>query len=286
MADLSDVLTSLVNIVAGAIYPNGTSAPSAVIVGSAAVPARIYPGWPLPAPLDADLAAGLINVSVYAPSGMERNTTRYPLDQETLTLPVHTLTVAIDGTGTAITIGGTVAVPQNVAALVNGSGFVYEVQAGDTLISIAAALAALINAVTPATSSGPVITIPAAKRLIARVGSTGTSITEIRRQDRQFQIVFWCPTPAARDAAVKLVDPVLAALKFISLADGTAGRLIYQRTFLDDAIQKAGCWRRDLFYSVEYGTTITETDTEIVDVRTSITGGVDPAAPPIITFDS
>jgi hypothetical protein len=220
---------------------------------------------------------------------MERNTTRGPVDFQQLTAPVHTLTATVDPTGTEVTIGGTVSVPQNVALLLNGGAVVYPVQAGDNPDSIAAALAALVgDTLTPATAAANVVTIPGAIHLVARIGGAGTSIAEVGRQERLFQITFWCPAssppPAVRDAAVKLVDPVLRRASRLPLADGTAGQLVYVRTSQDDARQKVGCWRRDLFYRCEYGTTVTETDTEIIVVATTLTGGVDPTAPVIATL--
>ena len=55
---------ALVNVVSAALYPNGTS--------EASVPGpdcRIYRGWPNSAALDADLAAGKINVTVFPGGG-------------------------------------------------------------------------------------------------------------------------------------------------------------------------------------------------------------------------
>lgn len=74
MADLSDVESSLVTVIAGLLYPNGTGQPSSV-----GIPCKVFAGWPTAAQLDADLVAGVANVSVY-PTQIERNTTRYPRD--------------------------------------------------------------------------------------------------------------------------------------------------------------------------------------------------------------
>ena len=66
MADQSDVEIALVSVVSAALYPNGTD--------EASVPGpdcRIYRGWPNSAALDADLAAGKINVTVF-PGGGDR----------------------------------------------------------------------------------------------------------------------------------------------------------------------------------------------------------------------
>lgn len=282
MADLSDVMNALAAVVAQQIYPNGTSLPSAIMVNGRPVPARIYPGWPVPSLLDADLAAGKINVSIYAPPGMERNTTRYPRKWVVTESPAKTVTAIVGGNGTTVTIGGTVSTPQNVGIICNGNGYPYRVLAGDTLDTIATALAALVNADTTATATGSVITIPAATALIARVGGVSTASKEVRRQNRLFQITFWCPAipgaspSAARGAAVNLVDPILADMDFITLADGSAGRLLYVRTTMSDGDEKAGCYRRDLFYSVEYATTQTAEAPEIIMVEARIQGAAIP----------
>ena len=72
MADQSDVEDALVTVVSAALYPTGTDDTS--------VPGpdcRIYRGWPNSAALDADLAAGKINVTVFPIGATGRTTTRY-----------------------------------------------------------------------------------------------------------------------------------------------------------------------------------------------------------------
>jgi hypothetical protein len=283
MADFDDVLTTLASIIDGVIYPNGDSQPSAVLVNASPVPARIYPGWPVSAALDADLLAGIINVSIFAPAGSEKNTTRFPTDAVVITEPVHTVTVAIDEAGTEITIGGTISTPQNVAIIANGKGVSYGVQAGDTIDDIASGLAALVSAIAPATASGPVISIPDAYALTARVGGAGTVGKPVGTQQRQFQITIWAPTPAARTAAAKLVDGALRDMPRITLPDTTMGMLCYSHTVTDDVVQKANCWRRDLFYVVEYTTLKESVATEIIVEKTIFTGP-DPADTPIATI--
>jgi len=266
----------LVTTITQAVYPNGTSSPSV-----ASVPCKIYRGWPIPANLDADLAAGTINVSVF-PQPLEQNVTRYPKDWQTQNVPTPALTLT--ASGTTITAGGTPSSPLNAAALVNNTGYAYAVQIGDTLNSIATGLAALINVNTPATSSGPVITIPAAAQIAARVGGVGTIIRETKRQKRGFQITCWCPNPALRDLIVPPIDTTLADIEFLSLPDGTGGRLLYERSSVSDRVEREGLYRRDLFYSVEYATTDTQSAAQIVVELFNLTGGLDPSAPIIDTF--
>jgi len=276
MADVADIENVLVSTLAQTIYPTGSGNPSIV-----SATCKIYRGWPLPKGLDADLTAGIINVSVF-PQANEQKTTRYPrMWQE---LPVTTPALTLTASGNTVTVGGTPSSPLNAAVLVNGAAFVYPVQPTDTLTSIATALAALVNANTPATSIGPVITIPAAKQLAARIGAMGALVREIKRQKRGFQMTFWCPTPALRDAIVPPCDAVLADIEYLTLPDGTGGRIIYERTAISDRVENEGLYRRDLFYSVEYATTDTQAAAQIVTELFNLTGGLDPNAPPLKSF--
>ena len=71
----SDAENALVQLAAAALYPNGVDAASVI-------PAtiRLYRGWPNATALDADLAAGRVNVTVFPVPGATRNTTRYSPD--------------------------------------------------------------------------------------------------------------------------------------------------------------------------------------------------------------
>ena len=266
MADLADVQTAFVNLITAALYPNGTGQPSSIVI-----PVGVYAGWPVASQLDGDLAllskgtGGKAHVTIY-PTPTERNTTRYPRDWKQVIAPVQTLTLTQNGL--QVTVGGTVSTPQNVMLMVNRLPVVYQVQAADTLTTIAAALAALV---TGASSVGAVLTLPNSAILTAaRVGASGTNIQEIRRQDRVFQISIWADSPAHRDTLGAAVDVALAALQFLTLADGTGARLIYKNTVQNDLLQKAGLYRRDLMYSVEYATTVTEIDTQITQDLTNV----------------
>jgi len=260
MADLSDVSNTLVALIASVLYPNGSSRPSAL-----GIDARIFVGWPLPAQLDADLAKNVCQVSVY-PSAMNRNTTRY-MDQWQ-PASVNTPTLALTLAGQTVTVSGTVPPannPHNLVMFVGGVPYVYQAVPSDTLASIAAALAAQINAAVPGTSSaGPVITVPAPAEInTVRVGVTGTGVMEIRRQEQLYQIGIWAPTPTARDAIAKAIDPVLASTFRLTLPDGSSCRLIWKNSLQSDQAQKANLYRRDLFYSAEFPTLDTETETQI-----------------------
>jgi hypothetical protein len=119
--------------------------------------------------------------------------------------------------------------------------------------------------------------------LIARIGAIGSVIREIKRQKRGFQITFWCPTEALRDLIVPPCDVVLANTDYLSLPDGSLGRLIYVGSRVSDRVEREGLYRRDLIYSVEYGTTQTMTAAQVVVEKFVYTGGLDPNAPAIKT---
>jgi hypothetical protein len=272
VADQSDVETVLTTLISGVLYPNGTGSPSAV--GPAC---RIYRGWPNPSALDADLAAGVVNVTVYPRNGVERNTSRYPRLWQTLTPPVHTLAVSV--LNNVITVSGTIATPQNVVVFVGQTDiFVYAVQSNDTLTTIATAVATLIAASYAGTSNvGAVITVGSTgKALTARIASTGTSIMELKRQQKEFLIIAWTNTPAMRDTVTSLVDAQLSSNVRILLPDGTYGTLIYARSLINDAPEKELLYRRDLVYMVDYATTQSRTDYEIGAMQSQIQAATSP----------
>ncbi|HTW27866.1 MAG TPA: hypothetical protein VME92_12120 [Acetobacteraceae bacterium] len=247
MADQSDVENSLVSVITGAIYPNGTDAASAI-----GVTCRIYRGWPNAAALDADLAAGYVNITVFPAEGEMRNTTRFAEDWQANPVP-PTLTASL--AGNVATFAGSADTGQLAGILVDGQAYAYRTVDGDTPESVAANLATQIQANRVATLSGATVTIPGAGEMLVRTVADAPSLLEIRRQEQVFRITAWCPTPALRDQVCSLVDSALSAARFIKLADGSTGRHRFQRTASYDQSQDASLYRRDLLYTVEYPTT-------------------------------
>ncbi|WP_248769066.1 hypothetical protein [Pseudomonas sp. MWU12-2345] len=253
MAGQSDVMNKLVGMIAAVLYPNGTGQPSIAGLGI-----KIYEGWPVPNVLETDLKAGKAHVSVY-PSATERQTTR-ELGRAWVQIvpPAHTVVATVSGN--QITLSGTVSA-QNLLASVNGSSYVYTMQVSDTLTSAATALSALIPG---ATSSGPVITISGAHSVLARVGGFGTAIKETKRQEKQFQISIWAPRPDARDSVVNAIDSALSDSTNLPLPDGSSGIMRYSHSFQTDQLQKAGLYRIDLFYKIDFATTQTTQAAEVI----------------------
>lgn len=290
MSDLSDVETAIVNLITGLVYPNGSGAPSAVLNDALApMPVRIYRGWPISANLDADLAAGTMNISVYSRNGTEKNTTRFHPDFQTVTTETATVAASVNASNQVVITGnGAVGITQWVTVLVGFRVAVaYNVLAADTPTTIASGLAGQLTAAgVPATSSLGVVSLTAqAAYVSAMVGVTGTQAAEWRRQETQIQITLWCPTPTTRDNAAKLVEPTLAQTTFLTLPDQFQARFRYHNTLMFDGAEKVQLYRRDLIYSAEYATTVTDTASEVTAVNTNIAGSVAPlGSAPVIAI--
>ncbi len=265
MADITDVSNALVTVIAGIVYPNGTSQPS--ITG---VPVLVYQGWPDAVQLRTDLAAGKVHVSVYPQPNMLRIIDSAMSDWSTPSAPVNTITLTLSGQ--TVTVGGTVSAPQNAALVVDGKGYVYAVQAGDTLASIATALAALVNADQTATAVGAVVTIPGAKYISPRVGGQGIAVRETRRQEQGYQITVWANCFDQRDPIAAAIDSALSGIPHLTLADQSAA-LRFKSSRQDDSQQKEGIYRRDLMYAVEFSTFASQTLTQITATVENVSAG-------------
>lgn len=253
MADVSDVETSLVNLISATVYPNGTGQASAVTA-----PVRVYRGWPNARALDTDLKAGTCDVTVFAEAG-GKNTTRFPRDWEMLTITPPTLTVSV--AEPTVTFGGTGGAGQVAGIRTDAGAWAYALQTNDTPATTASALQALI----PGSSVvGAAVTVSPSAGVAARVAAIAGGLSEVRRQVQCFRISFWCPNVTLRDQLASLVDAALGATTWLTLADGTGGHLMYRWSFTNDVPTKDALWRRDLRYDVEYPTTQTQNFTQML----------------------
>lgn len=262
MADVSDVYNTLADWISNLLYPNGLQSPSALSYNGAPVTFRIYPGWPVTKNLNADLANGVVNVNVY-PRPEEVNVSTLPSDWEITDTPTPTITVSV--AGLSVTIGGTVTAQEVVTLFYNGTSVAYAAQSTDTTDSIASALSALISG---STVSNATVTLPAGSYDVsAQVTAPVTAIYDVKEQRRTFQIVVWAPSPVLRDQVAQFIDQYLGNTYRISLPDGSMMTLMYERSPMDDLLQKEGCWRRDLFYHVVFATTQTQTFVPVVNTK-------------------
>lgn len=250
MADLASVEDVLAELIVSAVYPDGTEADS--ILG---VTCRVYRGWPGPAALNADLQAGVVNITITPDTDMGRTTTRYALSWHD-DVPPPTLTAVV--TDRAVVFGGTVSSGQTAGLLIDGRAYVYPARDGDTPSIVAASLAAMVRSDQTANLMNATITIPGATDIAARVVSSANGHTEVRRQERDLRVISWCPTPDIRDKTVAALDQALVRHDFLTLADTTKARMVYKGTAVYDQAQNSLLYRRDLIYTLEYPTTISE----------------------------
>ncbi len=256
MADISDVEVALVTAAGAAVYPDGVNSPP-----SGGYPCRITRGDANAEALNADLAAGTVNVTIRAMDKMARNTTRYfNAWQPSAAQPVTPFSVTMAGDVATFSGAGGPGAIAGVRA--EGLAYVYVTVAGDTPTSVAAALAGQIAG---ASASGPALTLPPAGGTpLAVVYGYADTICELRRQEQGFAVTVSAPTPDARSAVAATVDAVFAGIDFLPLADGSAGRLRYHSTTIDDVPSRASLWKRTLIYTVEFGTTVTQSVPEMV----------------------
>lgn len=260
MPDLSQVLTTVTLLVEQAVYPDGTSQPSV-----AGVQVTIEEGWPISSQLDKDIAAGNAHVSVF-PTNKERVITKFERVFQANQQTVATLTATVSGQ--TVTIGGTVAVSQSVMVIVNqeySQGYGYQVLITDTLDSIASSIA---NLIPGATSLGPVVTISTAFDIIARIATQYTASEELSRQDREFIITVWAPDPNIRFLLGSAIDVFFKENYRIILSDNYYGQVFYDHVEEVDMLEQQTIYRRNLFYIIQYPTTLTKTYTTITDPYT------------------
>ncbi len=271
MADISDVLTAAAQTIAAAIYPSGTSSPSAT--GAAT---RIYPGWPAPQQLDTDLAAGTVNVSVY-PLPSEKTESLVNLNAATQSIAAAGTTLSVSGA--TVTVGGSPKIGDVAVIGKNYTSYAYAVTSTDTTATIAAQLASLIGG----TASGSVVTAPSGTfDLTALVSTPGTMLQPMRRINRMVQITCWAPTPALRDATAKLVDAGLWNAERLTMPDGTSCGITYQTSPMTDMLERVNLYRRDIIVQAQFVTTQTETAQTVGDFAFNQSS----TATPVVSFDT
>lgn len=252
MADLSDVETTLAALVETLVYPAGTNAPS---INNALI--RVYRGWPSQSALNADLAAGTVNITLFPDARAAQITTRYLDPPIALSPAIPTLSVSVSGQ--TATFAGSAGLGQLAGLLIDNAAFVHRTQSGDTPEAVAATLATYMRTQRIAQLNGASLTIPGAGSIIGRVVAVQQARIETRRQHQIIRLSCWCPTPATRDVIAAAVDQGLSQTLFLTLPDGSSARLREAGTLVFDQSQNANLYRRDLLLDVEYATTITET---------------------------
>ena len=247
MPDQSDVEQALAGVIAGALYPDGASAASAV-----GTVCRVYRGWPVVQGLEADLVAGIAHVTVQPVDGSFRDTTRFPTEWQG-SAPVCPLIAATNGE--AVQFSGA-AGPGIVAGVrVDGRAYAWRVAEASTPGVVAAVVASLVRADRPAELSGATVTFPGAWDVVARAVADGQGGQELRRQSGLFRVTLWCPSVAVRDQVAAFVDLSMAGTAFLDV-DGWGCRVLRAGGYSSDEAGAVRAWRRDLVYRVEYPTVL------------------------------
>jgi hypothetical protein len=247
MADLSDVTALLAQSAAAAVYPNGTGQPSVV---NALV--NVFEGWPEAQSLDATLAAGGAQVSVYPQMAGSSSTTAQYLDaQDTIIAPVLGLTVQVEDY--EVVVSGAPAQGEFLTVIIDGNQSF--TGAGSTLTAI---LSALLVAVAPmfpqAFVSGSTITFPHVASLQARSGALGTAGRITHRQKQNVMVTVWAPNAAMRSALSAAIDVAITAVIRVTFPDTSQGIVRYLTTHTSDERVSDLIYRRDLIFEVEYAT--------------------------------
>lgn len=249
MADQADVETALVAAITAALYPAGTGAAS--VLGTQV---RIYRGWPVSTALEADLAAGIVHVSVFSVPGTLKIVTPLPaVWQPNMVAPGFAAQVG----GDVVTFSGAPGAGMSVGVLADGVAYAYRPDANDTAQSVASTLATQIRGQRSALLLNASLRFPGVVGLAARVVGDVSAWREVRRQRQEFRVAIWSAQPAQRDLAAARIDAALAVQKFLSLADGSSARLLVANGQTLDQDTDAALYRRDLLYHAEYATTET-----------------------------
>jgi len=201
------------------------------------------------------------------------NTSRYPVVDIPITLSAPTLSWRV--AGTVATLSGTVSMPQNVGLLVDNQAYLYAVQPADTLATIATALAALVDAIQPASAAGAVVTVPDSRSIIGRAGGIGTTLREVGRERVSLQILIWAPSDALRNIVGGAIEPGLRDLRRLPLADQSIAMIWFGSVADSDELGKADVYRRTLSMDAEYASTVTSTAAQILSFVETVTQAAD-----------
>ena len=244
MADLSDVESALAALILSLIYPQGLDRESTI-----GAVCRVYRGWPAPATLNTDLAAGYVNVTI-SPLNTVEDLPEVYFDKTYGDVSAPEITAMTSGE--EVIFSGSTSNEDIIGLWIDGATFTYSSQATESLDNTIANMAALVAKHRVVSYSGARLSIPGCRELSVRVFGKGIATKLLRRERRRLQLCCWCPTPILRDMIGKSIDLALSKARFIHLQDHTDARLKYVETKIYDQSQNASLYRRDLVYICEY----------------------------------
>jgi hypothetical protein len=256
MATLGDLREILAQQIAALMYPNGIEQPPIVTVPGTV---KIVPSWPKAVDLSLQKLApppdGAGNLIIAVQDTANRDVTRYEPLSYLVQKGVPTLAWAASADGRTITLSGTVTTPQNLAIIIGDVDFTYSVQAGDSIASIIAALAALINPTIPVDPDANSLYFPNsgnAIEVVARVGSFSKYVTLTGQYKATMCVAIWCGHDAARQQVVRTIKPMLDLMRRVTLPDGTIGTFGTGREVTITDMEGMGVESTRLLYTVDY----------------------------------
>lgn len=269
MADLEDVLVALRDEVGAALSVAGLLEPGPGIGGT-----KVYVGWPSSEALDADLKAQRAHVTVFPRAGVGRVLgPRLGRNWDVVGPAPAGFSAVVDEAAGTVTFSGSAppAPAVSTVAVVVDRRFAYAVAAGptDTPESVAAVLAVRIQSGLPplagfehdaglpgraASAAGPVLTVPGAFALEARVAASRPERRELDRVAQGVAVTVWAPSTELRRRLTEAVHVALAEDdgRTLMLPGGEVAGVRYVGTVLTDELRAQPLRRRDLLLEVDF----------------------------------
>lgn len=247
MADISDVTALLTQMAKAAAYPNGY--PGTSVTGQTIT---IFEGWPLQQSLDAAIAAGQSQVSVF-PTRASGGGTVFQVQNEDYLIvpPVHGMTIT-SISGGIVSVTGAPTAGEYLTVIADGRHAYSRVgpDLQTILNQLAADAAANYSGVIVGTGT---IQFPT-DRLKAHIGSPAIKGRVTHRQRASVVISVWAPNNADRNTIAIAIDVALKAVNRLTFPDTSQGVLAAERFEQIDRLEPASIYRRDLMFAVDYAT--------------------------------
>lgn len=215
-------------------------------------------GWPTSAEVRAvcgDIANPKALVSIYS-MGNSKNQVRYNDDDEIVSYSGGNATLITSNN--TVTLSGTLTPEDNIFVYVNRVPYSTTVLMADSYNTILLRLAVKINnanlglTVVVVGASLTITPTTSLYDLQARDFGTATVYRELLRIGRMYQINVWTSSVERRQAVVDAIILALARVTFLTYADLSKGRILYETDFPNDAELNAGIARHTLVYNLEY----------------------------------
>jgi hypothetical protein len=277
MADISDVTSLLATMATAAVYPNGMSAPS--VTGNTIT---VFEGWPLQQSLDAAISAGQSQVSIFPKLGGAPAVFQILNEDYLIVPPVHGMTIASISNDGVVTVVGSPS-PGEYLSIIGDRRNVFSQTGPDlpTILNLIAAQAEPIYgnlSVFQIGGQGPGVLMQATgagiqfptTNIKARIGSPATKGRVTHRQRPTIMISVWSPNNADRNTIAEAVDVALKQVNRLTFPDTSEGQLFASGFAQIDELEPASVFRRDLFFTCEYGTLATFQAFEITSFNLTI----------------